>query len=73
VAQAKGEAMKALKIAGLVLLVLWMAFITIAVLRAVKASEAACAWARAANRPPHSEGVTFCAEVDGPSFFGLVP
>jgi len=64
--------MKTLKIAGLVILALWMAFITIAVLRAVKASAAACAWARAANRPAGTEGVTFCQETSGP-FFGLLP
>ena len=64
--------MKTLKIAGLVFLGLWMAFITIAVLRAVKASDATCAYARVAIRPPGTEGVTFCPETAG-SFFGLLP
>jgi len=56
--------MKVMKIAGIVLLALWMVFLTYEIERIAKASDTACAYAsaafRVALRKPNPDVIIFC-------------
>jgi len=55
--------MHALKVSGIVVLALWMTFITLRIERVASMSETACAWALYAAKSiqnPRTEGVIFC-------------